>query len=330
VQLSSKDILKAQLEGRRTTRGEIIDLERLISTHPSDLLLRVKLLAFYKKNPHLSEDIGKPSRFYTHLSWLICNVPESSILDCESACIDKVCFPEEYESCRNLWWMQLESHPRQVEVYSNACNFLSLFEPLEAVRVIEMAVSQEPKNPTWRKRLAKQYIHAAEKGPTESSKLLVEKGLKEYEIFKQLSSQKCQRTEVMIAEALLNAGEWRLSKEYSESVIGWTVEADDSGNCRHTAHTLLGIIALSHGDDISQAEFHLAQSSIVNSGPVLRSFGPRLELANALLLKNRRLSVILFLLNFQKLWPRGRWQLLCWSLEIILRMKPCFECSLKQ
>ncbi|MCE3002233.1 MAG: hypothetical protein LW860_05965 [Xanthomonadaceae bacterium] len=73
------------------------------------------------------------------------------------------------------------------------------------------------------------------------------------------------------------------------------------GNVIHDANRALGLVALARGD-VDAAERFLEASGKSNGSPQLDSFGPELDLADALLQRGRTAAVVHYLKDVQRFW----------------------------
>ena len=73
------------------------------------------------------------------------------------------------------------------------------------------------------------------------------------------------------------------------------------GNAVHDANRILGSIPLQSGD-LAEAERYLLESSHSTGSPQLDSFGPKLDLADALLKAGAQKSVAIYLENISSFW----------------------------
>ena len=79
----------------------------------------------------------------------------------------------------------------------------------------------------------------------------------------------------------------------------------------HGGNSTLGLIAVSKGD-VANAKKYLLASGSVSGSPVLGSFGPGMALANDLLIKGERETVIAYLEACLKFWKSGEDRLKEW------------------
>jgi hypothetical protein len=100
------------------------------------------------------------------------------------------------------------------------------------------------------------------------------------------------------ANVLLN-----MSKEYSES---WNY-----GNAIHDGNTVLGMVALRE-NNINDAKLHLLNAANTKPSPQLKSFGPSLMLADALIERNEIDAVKKYFSMMKKIWQNDDGQLDSW------------------
>jgi hypothetical protein len=132
----------------------------------------------------------------------------------------------------------------------------------------------------------------------------------------------------VLMEAALLAGHLERAADLAKSVI--SLEQEISGRRRrhdssfeiHSAHIVLGHVALQTGDLAAAQRHLLAAADVSGRDPVLRTYGPDLELAQALLEEGLRESV----LEYLKTWRRKRWtvgrELLDWWIDQISQARP--------
>jgi hypothetical protein len=80
---------------------------------------------------------------------------------------------------------------------------------------------------------------------------------------------------------------------------------------RGTANSTLGLMAVDAGD-ITTAKKYLLASGNVRTSPALGSFGPYMNLANELLKRGERDTVIAYLEECLTFWTSGEEQLKSW------------------
>jgi len=125
----------------------------------------------------------------------------------------------------------------------------------------------------------------------------------------------------LLMEAARLAGHLERAADLANSVISLEQEISrlrrrhDSSYEIHSAHIVLGHVALQTGDVAAAQRHLLAAADVSGKDPVLRTYGPDLELAQALLDKGRRDTVLEYLESWRrKRWTVGR-ELLDWWID---------------
>jgi TonB family protein len=95
------------------------------------------------------------------------------------------------------------------------------------------------------------------------------------------------------------------------------------GNAIHDGHIVLGLLALHH-DDVTTAGQELLEAGKTPGSPTLNSFGPDMTLANELLKKGERDTVLQYLELCRKFWKMGAERLDSWSAAVREGMNPTF------
>ena len=127
-----------------------------------------------------------------------------------------------------------------------------------------------------------------------------------------------------LAKAAYEAGDFdgatRLAKEYLELATLYRCDWN-YGNAIHDANRYLGLISLKKGDGEAAATYLLAAGKSTGS-PQLDSFGPDLDLANALLKEGRVPAVKQYLNDIRSFWKMGDVQTSEWLASIEKGEKP--------
>lgn len=96
------------------------------------------------------------------------------------------------------------------------------------------------------------------------------------------------------------------------------------GNAIHHAHTVLGLVALLHGN-VDQAQKHLLASGSTPGSPQLDTFGPTMELARALMRAGFFESIAEYLHLCRAFWKMGNNWLDVWDEMVAQKKLPnCF------
>jgi hypothetical protein len=126
-----------------------------------------------------------------------------------------------------------------------------------------------------------------------------------------------RRSERLDELALLAAkiGDSAKAKTYATDLLaaaqrdkgGWNY-----GNAIHDGHVVLGLVAL-HNDDILTADRELLEAGKTTGSPQMNSFGPNMTLAQELLNKGERNTVLDYFELCRKFWKSGATRLDSWS-----------------
>ena len=99
------------------------------------------------------------------------------------------------------------------------------------------------------------------------------------------------------------------------------------GNSEHSAYVILGLVCLSKGK-VASASKMLELASKISPTPQLRSFGPNLSLADALLKNGEKQVVLSFLEECADFWDLGGSLIKDWMNQIELGQYPDFGTNL--
>jgi TonB family protein len=108
-----------------------------------------------------------------------------------------------------------------------------------------------------------------------------------------------------LAKAALSAGVVDKAAAWGEEMLRATGAA-----MAHRGHTILGLVALRR-DDVDAARRHLLQSAQTEGDAALRSFGPSMALARALLEREQQEAVVEYLVRCGRFWKsvrRDEWE----------------------
>ena len=94
----------------------------------------------------------------------------------------------------------------------------------------------------------------------------------------------------------------------------------------HPAHTILGLVALEHGD-VAQATSQMQASIAGDASAMLTSFGPNMRLAQALLQAGEHSAVLAYLRACQRFWKKP--ELATWISDIEAGRQPNFGANLQ-
>jgi len=116
------------------------------------------------------------------------------------------------------------------------------------------------------------------------------------------------------AKVAFRAGDYDKATDYANKLLsqvnGHVLDGMD-GQAVHTAHIVLGRIAL-HKGDVKAAGRHLLDAADIKGGATLSSFGPNMALAKGLLEHGERDVVITYLKRCRRFWDMGQKRLTEW------------------
>jgi hypothetical protein len=139
-------------EGRRMRPDTSQVLEAKVKADPDNLDDRARLLGFYfttaKQQMPLAQVVATRRQ---HILWLIENHPGSELLQTSETTIDPaghdLADPEGYGQARAMFMKQIDTHPRDVAVLTNAGFFFKLPDKALAERALLAARAADPHNP---------------------------------------------------------------------------------------------------------------------------------------------------------------------------------------
>jgi tetratricopeptide (TPR) repeat protein len=173
-------------------------------------------------------------------------------------------------------------------------------------RALQTAQTLEPNNPLWPSQLGRLYATAAEfPSLSDLSLTPAQAATKAVESFEKAATLGDTGQTSEIAEAARRANLLDKAETYAKQALAG--RPDDV----HAANRTLGLIALQQGD-VAAAKRYLLASGNVAGSPVLRSFGPTMNLATELLNKGERETVIAYLERCLTFWTSGEEQLKGW------------------
>jgi len=190
---------------------------------------------------------------------------------------------------------------------------------------------QEPKNPRWPWELAKLYhsqigkiaaqrISSADmanlyshmpfprstpSAPT-NPELPAKKAVQQLQRFLALvpsSNENWLLAHQLLAEDAVTAKEPSLARKEALFLLAYARKAPhDSEEAYYVGNEVLGRLALQQ-NNIPLANHYLLQAGRTAGSPVLRGFGPNMRLANNLLAKGQKATVLSFLQECSRFWP---------------------------
>jgi tetratricopeptide (TPR) repeat protein len=308
------DAHQLALEGAKMSRKEVGELEGRVQRNPEDIDARAGLLGYYflrqRKAPHLAE------RHIAHIKWFIENRPEYPLAGTPFSSLAHHAKSPVYEQAIQqvtlTWQKHIESKPDDLTLLEHAAQFF-LHDNIElAEKYLLRAKDIEPTNPKWSERLAHLYDR--------SSPSKAENALQEMERALSLESNDTRQfyIETGLAKLAFKANSFERAKLIAEKLLP-TAERHRNdwcyGNAINEAHTILGRLALQDGHT-EKAKQHLIQSAVNAKSPQTASFGPSMDLADALLRVGETAAVLQYLEDCGMFWEMGQKRLDKWRSEI--------------
>jgi tetratricopeptide (TPR) repeat protein len=225
-----------------------------------------------------------------------------------------------YERAKQLWLQQVDLHPDNQRILSNAGQFFSTFEEKTARELLEKALAIDPSDAETSSRLAQSYdMERMFVSSPDEKTALAQKSL----ALRERALEKAEGVDRFyalgdIAKDAFEAGELEKAEQYASELLQSAPKFKDNwnyGNALFEGNIVLGRIALQHGD-IVDAKEHLLSAGETPGSPQLDSFGPNMTLAQELLEKGERDAVLTYLQSCGKFWKMGGEKLQYWAATI--------------
>jgi thiol-disulfide isomerase/thioredoxin len=280
--------------GYTIEKDDATDFEAKLKKDPDNLKYHSVLLLYYSRQlfEDFSSQSGAGTEHAKQLNWFLEHDPASGILESASYPFPSM-QKELYASESKAWEEALVKFPDKAGVVANAAHFYKQGDKEKALALFGKAEALDPKNPQWNLEQG----HLLSDGSKESSA----KALAQYE----LGAKKAEslpgedwegRWLQPAAQAALRAEELPKAGLYAERLL----VHPGAGNA-YDAHNILGQLALKQ-KDVDAAKKHLTAMGGGPGTPVGMSFGPDLELADALLKAGEKAVVIDFLGQISSSW----------------------------
>lgn len=291
-------------------------LETKLKNQPDDVATRTQLLGYYWWDR--IREVDARQRHADHVLYLIEHTPTSEVLGLPHGTLEPHFVPRAYTDGSRLWEGHLKAEVVDVAVLRNAANYWGRHETVNATKALERAMEKEPESPEWPESLghliALELISARE----DAKPTIAAKALTYYERAYELSDA-LSRSYLLpeLADLALAAERPDQARGFAQQMLADPQNPDDwnAGNNFHTAHQVLGTIALAEGDVDAAAE-HLIESGRTPGSPQLNSFGPQTRLAAQLLEAGQDQAVIEYLDRCREFWEMGQEDLAEWKKSI--------------
>ena len=321
---SGQDLREEVQKGWELTPAQAAALEARLVANPEELAPRAQLLGYYFGQRRAALD-----KHAEHVLWFIHNAPESEVLDGPAASIFPMVDPDGYLRAKEAWLRRIEDEPRNAVFLKHAAGFFTLTEEELSVDLLKRAEVLEPSNPHWARELGQlRWMKARnpfEGSDREGASLASADFERAYEL-----SDSADRAELMpdLAVTALVAGDIDKARGYAESMLKSVPSDLNKGRFIHFGNLVLGRIALTEGN-LEEAGSRLLAAARTEGSPVLRSFGPDMALAKALLERGRRQEVLRYMESCLEFWDNGQDTLRDWIALIEAGRTPDFRRNLR-
>jgi tetratricopeptide (TPR) repeat protein len=298
-------------------------LEQGLIKNPDNLTAREQLITYYFNALLTSKAPDIEEKREQHVFWLIEHHPESDLAGSPEAQIEPMGFSgstEGYERAKQLWLQQVDIHPDNQRILSNAGQFFLISNEKLGRELLEKALALDPSNTETSSRLAQSYdMERLFASSPDEKTALAQKSLA-------LRERALERAEGVdrfyalgdTAKDAFEAGELEKAEQYASELLQSAPKFKDDwnyGNALFEGNIVLGRIALQHGDIVGAKE-HLLSAGETPGSPQLDSFGPNMTLAKELLEKGEREVVLTYLQSCAKFWKMGGDNLQNWMATI--------------
>ena len=314
-----QDPTSIALAGTSLSDKAVQQLEEGLKSNPNDITARTKLLGYYTRKYNSVAKLA-------NILWFIENRPDASVLESGFVSLDKILEKAHYEEAKKAWLTVVEKNPSKVIILGNAANFLTLYDSELAEQTFKKAKALEPKNPKWASRLGHLYALGLSSLEGSARQKAAKKALAEYSSALQNSTHSYERISLLSRAGMLavELGQLNQARLFGKELLRI---GDGDGDAVHKGHTILGRIALRTGG-MEAAKSHLLASGKTTGSPVLGSFGPNMTLAQELLEKGERKSVLQYFGLCAKFWQHHDGILAQWTKEVRTGQTPDFGANL--
>ena len=321
----AQDLREEVRKGRTLTADEAGELERHLANGRDDPAVRARLLGYHARHPRRER-----GRQRAHLLWFLRNLPHSEVLADHAGQILPVFDPEGYVEVKAVWLGLIGNEPANTRFLRHASGFLALPEPHLAVRLLERGEALEPADPHWARELGQLRWREARNPFSGSDPEGAARALADFERSFRLSPP-AVRAALMpeIAMTAFAAGDHDKARRHAETMLNALPrDPRHAIRNRHVANLVLGRVGLAE-NDLEEARTRLLAAGDIQGSPTLRSFGPDMSLAKALLERGETGTVLRYLELCLGFWENGRERLRDWIVLIEAGRTPDFRRNLR-
>jgi hypothetical protein len=251
------------------------------------------------------------------LAWLVTHRPTSNLTRTVATSVAGWDRGPLREELRALWLAAVERVPNDPGALVNASNFFAGLEPERSLMLLQSARDLSPTDPGLELKLSHHWLLRARRQrlAEPAARYYLEdrydaepgrKALAHAERAVALSGGSALTDTLLVnrVESAVAAGRWDLSEQYATELSAWVDHAPvraRMGDAVFHSQRILGHVALRRGD-VEAAKAHLLRCCSGGSSPVLHSFGPDFSLAQELLDRGERETVLEFLEQCRTIW----------------------------
>jgi hypothetical protein len=218
--------------------SEARELQIKADGDPDDLESRLQLLPYYGRKSILAVESREPHSEL--ISWLVNHYPHADAAGDPAAQIHASINPSGYLKVKKLWLANVELHPRNTKILSNAAKFFLQSDRSVAEELLKKAQVIEPENADWAGQLGQLYKLALINISGKQREKLAVKALEQFELamihnnIPQMESSLL----VSVTTVAFDAGAVEKAEAYANQLleVGSNGEQDwNSGNAIHHA-----------------------------------------------------------------------------------------------
>ncbi len=317
-------------QGRALSPAAVAGLEQGLATAPDDLATHIELLGYY--NMAQFHSVAARKKYDGQIYWMIQHHPESVVMGQGYALILRRQDPDAFGTGEALWLAQVSKQPASTTILGNAAEYCLLSDVPTAERLLKQAAVADPKSPQWPDKLGELYqLQVRLQAPEAVRRPWAQKALAEYEtaMARDGAQASVNGDFEKTAVAAYDAGEYDKARRYATDLLtdGGSPGDYDPGGDVHHADMVLGLLAL-RDNDLPLAVQYLQAMGRVAGSPSLDAFGPNMRLAQALLERGDRQSVLDYFAECARFWKDDNGQLKAWTAQVQQGKAPDFSANL--
>ena len=313
--------------GNDLSEDEVKELQAKADSDPDDVESRLQLLGYYYRKRIMTKSLRAPHQKLAN--WFIRNYPDSAAAGNHAARVMGSMDPTGYVRAKETWLEQINAYDENVTVLMNAAGFFLLEDKEKAEELLKKAQTLEPDNTRITTKLAHLYQLSGRHGYSKSkNRDQNEKAMAQYErALKQTADGPGKpRLVINIAKIAFKLGQMDKAQTFADRLMK---EHGGDQEAVHYGNTFLGLLAIEAGE-IEAANSYLIESGKTKGSPSLRTSGPSMSLANALLEKGQKDAVLEYFELCEKFWkyPPGMKKLEQWKAAVEAGITPDFGTNL--